>query len=174
MLGFISRSASKFTNPSTFKLLYNSYVRPILEYASSIWNPYYGTYTEAIESVQRKFTRMFCFKFNIPRGTYNSRLKEMNLSSLCNRRLQADEILLYKIINGLIKTNIHQSLTFRIPHRSTRNNETFYLPFVTSNMEYYSLSLRLQRQHNDHFITVDLLNTPIGRAKVLDREVIAE
>lgn len=165
MLGFVSKSMYRFSSPTTFKLLYGSYVRPILEYASPIWNPYYNTYTESIESVQRKFTRMYCYKFNIPRGTYNTRLKSMNLSSLFNRRLQNDELLLYKILHGSVITNIAQSLNFRIPQRTTRTNATFYLPFVTSNMEYYSLSLRLQRQHNDYFISIDLLNLTIGRVK---------
>lgn len=165
MLGFITKSMSKFKNSLTYKMMYNSYVRPILEYASPIWNPYYNTYTEALESVQRKFTRIYCYRFNIPRGTYNTRLREMNLSSLYNRRLQTDEILLYKVVNGMINTNLAQSLKFRIPQRPTRTNATFYLPFVTSNLEYYSLSLRLQRQNNEHFISLDLINVSMGRAK---------
>lgn len=110
---------------------------------------------------------MYCYKFNIPRGTYNSRLEAMKMTSLYNRRLQGDEILLHKIVNNKILTNIAQSLNFHIPSRTTRTNATFYLPFVTSNMEYYSLSLRLQRQHNDHFISLDLIHMSIGKVKKL-------
>jgi hypothetical protein len=40
MLGFIKRMARDFQDPYTLKSLYISLVRPNLEYASCVWNPY--------------------------------------------------------------------------------------------------------------------------------------
>lgn len=70
------------------------YIRNLLEYGSQIWNPYYHIHTNKLENIQRKFTRMLCYKFNIPRGTYQSRMENFNMISLFHRRLFIDELLL--------------------------------------------------------------------------------
>ena len=36
---------------------YTVYIRPLLEYASSIWSPYFTKYINCIENVQRHFTK---------------------------------------------------------------------------------------------------------------------
>ena len=46
-------------NPKTIVRLYKSFVRPILEYASVIWNPHTQTNTNKIERVQKRLCRMF-------------------------------------------------------------------------------------------------------------------
>lgn len=146
-------------------MLYNTYVRSILEYATTIWNPYYGTHKQPIENVQRKFTRILCYKFNIPRDTYQLRLKNLEMSSLFSRRLYFDELLLYKIISGKLKTNLNQSFALNVPMRATRFAPIFYVPTVTSNIEFFSLALRLKRQHNDYFANIDLLNNSLSYTK---------
>ena len=45
----------EFLDPYLTKLLYISLVRPILEYVSIIWNPYYRRHIDSIESVQKQF-----------------------------------------------------------------------------------------------------------------------
>jgi hypothetical protein len=42
MLGFIRRLSLEFRDPYTLKSLYTSLVRPKLEYASSVWSPFYA------------------------------------------------------------------------------------------------------------------------------------
>lgn len=108
-LGFITRSLQKFSKIETYKRLYYTYVRSILEYASPVWNPYYDIYTDAIEKVQRKFTRIVCFKFQIQYTSYEMRLNKLNMITLFNIRLFADEMLLFKIVNGLAKTKLADS-----------------------------------------------------------------
>jgi hypothetical protein len=41
MLGFIGRFSLEFRDPYSLKSLYTSLVRPKLEYASCVWNPFY-------------------------------------------------------------------------------------------------------------------------------------
>lgn len=173
MLGFICRIMHRFSNQNTYQLLYFTYVRPLLEYGSQIWNPYYQTHTEALELVQRKFTRMYAFKFGIERGTYITRLNAMKLMSLANRRLLMDELFLYKLINRKIESTLIDSLNFHVPSRDTRTRNTFYIPFVSSNLEFFSLSLRLQRQHNDNFMQINLLEQSVERTRKKIIEILS-
>lgn len=165
MLGFIFRSLKPFTQLSTHLTLYESYIRNLLEYGSQIWNPYYHIHTNTIENIQRKFTRMLCYKFKLPRGSYQSRLEDLNMISLFHRRLYIDEVLLYKIVSGKLITELSDSFPLHIPTRTTRYAPIFYLPPVTSNAEYYSLILRLKRQHNENFASVDLFENSISKTK---------
>lgn len=108
---------------------------------------------------------MLCYKFNIPRGTYESRLKSLNMVSLYHRRLFIDELFLYKIVSQKIKTNLIGNFTVHIPNRTTRFTPVFYLPAVTSNVEFFSLVLRLKRQHNENFSNIDLLGNSLAFTK---------
>lgn len=164
-LGFTCRSLKPFKNINTHKNLYNTYVRSILEYGSTIWNPYYGTHKNPIENVQRKFTRILCYKFGIPRDSYVERLKNLEMKSLFARRLYFDEMLLYKIVSGKLNTFLLQSFQINVPLRATRYAPIFYVPSVSSNIEFFSLSLRLKRQHNDYFSGIDLLDNSITKTK---------
>ncbi len=57
-----------------FLSLYKSLVRPHLEYASTVWAPYYKKDKVALENVQRRATRMVGNLRNLP---YHARLKEL-------------------------------------------------------------------------------------------------
>lgn len=137
LLGFICRSLKPFRNIQTHKTLFYTYVRSILEYGSNIWNPYYHIYTNTIENIQRKFTRILCYKFNIPRDTYEDRLKNLDMISLYHRRLYFDELLLCKIVSGKLDTELKYTINMHIPPRFTRYAPIFYLPSVASNIEFF-------------------------------------
>lgn len=156
LLGFISRSLNKFRELKTYIIMFNTYVRSIIEYCSSVWNPYYGNHIHEIERIQKRFTRMIYRKFHFPYEPYEKRLLRLELNSLENRRLMSDEIILYKIENDSLVTHLRQSISYYNINRVTRSHPTFYLPTVTSNIEYFAPMLRLQRQHNDSFSNVRL------------------
>ena len=59
VLGFLTRSCADFANPTTLCYLYNTLVRPHLEYASVIWAPRWAKYKVQLERVQHRFLRFF-------------------------------------------------------------------------------------------------------------------
>ena len=92
-------------SPSNYQLLVNLfkiYVRPILEYNTCTWSPYYKSNIKAIESVQQIFTRKICQRANISYKDYNDRLRILNLQSLQTRRVKNDLVMLYKILNNIV------------------------------------------------------------------------
>jgi hypothetical protein len=57
MLEFVKRLLCEFKDPYTLKAFYVSLVRLKLEYASCVWQPFYGAHIVRIERVQKKFVR---------------------------------------------------------------------------------------------------------------------
>ena len=96
-LGIIRRN---ITDKSKFNIirLYKSLVRPHLEYGVQAWRPYLQRDINNIEKIQRRATKMIRGLENLP---YERRLQEVNLISLERRRLRADLIQVFKIMNGL-------------------------------------------------------------------------
>jgi hypothetical protein len=71
-LGFVLRSAKEFGDVVTLKLLYITYVRSKLEYASLVWSPIHNIYIAQLERVQRRLSRaqFLCWTVCIPPGAF--------------------------------------------------------------------------------------------------------
>ena len=78
--------------------LYRTLVRPHLEYSAQFWSPYYQKDAEALERVQKRFTRMLPGMEGI---SYEERLEKLCLFSQERRRLRGDLIEVYKIMRGM-------------------------------------------------------------------------
>ena len=59
-LGMICRIGKEFKDPGTFRTLYCSLVRPILESACVVWDPYYDHWIRRIERIQKHLIRRIC------------------------------------------------------------------------------------------------------------------
>jgi len=77
--------------------LYKSLVRPHLEYCTAAWSPHYSKDKDLRERIQHWFTRMVPRLKNLP---YEERLIALRLWSLKERRVCADLIEVYKMVNG--------------------------------------------------------------------------
>ena len=97
VLGLINRS---FANKSGEIMLplYKSLVRPHLDYCVQAWRPSLIKDIDVLEKVQRRATRMIseCREMD-----YEKRLKVLKLTTLETRRLRADLVEVYKIVNRL-------------------------------------------------------------------------
>ncbi len=98
---------------SALVLAYSCYVRPILEYACTVWNPVLHRRSslgclssiDKIESVQRYFTRRLLKRCLVPEMCYLDRLKMLNLEPLELRRLKFSMCMVFKIVYGLVDVN---------------------------------------------------------------------
>ena len=100
-LGLIMKTF-QYMSVDMFKVLYKALVRPHLEYACTVWSPRNKKEKRAIESVQRRATRMVS---GLAGMSYSERLIRLGFPSLEYRRERADVIQVYKIMNGLDKVD---------------------------------------------------------------------
>ena len=63
----------------TFNIVYNTHIRPHLEYCVQAWSPYYAKYVLILEKVQRRATRL---AVGFKEFTYEERLTRLKLYSL--------------------------------------------------------------------------------------------
>jgi hypothetical protein len=74
-----------------------TYVRPLLEFGSSVWSPHHQYLISKLEKVQRFFTKRIPGMWNL---SYEQRLASLKLHSLEIRRKLSDLSLCYKLVNG--------------------------------------------------------------------------
>lgn len=91
--------------PRDVKLLsYKTFVRPILEYASSVWSPHQQSLRDKIEKIQRLAVRFICSRYRRTESVTNL-LKSCALEPLQVRREKQRLKLLFQIIRGEMKIN---------------------------------------------------------------------
>ena len=112
------------------KHMFTTYVRPLLESNTYVWSPHLLKDIDALEAVQKRFTR------NIPQlaeKTYLERLQHLGLTSLEERRIIFDLTLVYKMFHGLIDLKIEDFFTLN--QNSTRGHN-FKLNVCYSRVNY--------------------------------------
>ena len=120
VLGQVTR-AFHFRDRTTFLKLYKQYVRPHLEFAVPAWSPWTQGDRDTIEKVQRRAVRMVS---GLKAGSYEEKLKELDMLSLEGRRTLYDMVQSFKIIRGFddVKATTWFTLVGDTPHlRLTRN-----------------------------------------------------
>ena len=118
MLGLIKRSYT-YLDKESLLCLYKAMVRPILEYGVTVWSPYRIGDIDAVESVQRRATRI------LPelRGLdYEARLRSLKLPTLTYRRLRGDVINVYKYIHGIYRLPLADNMFEMAQYGATRGH----------------------------------------------------
>ena len=148
LLGLIKRSVGT-TNVNVFSTLYLSLVRPILEYAVRVWYPYLVKDIRALESTQRRASRL---ALNQHKGEmpYVDRCKLLKWPSLSDRRNYLSLIECYKFGFGYYHLNFYDFFEFS-KVGSTRANHPFKLYVKSARLDCYKYSffIRIVSKWND-------------------------
>lgn len=109
--GFVTRDIN------FMRKAYVSYIRPLLEYNSVVWNPHLKQYITLIEKVQRRFTKRIPSLHDL---SYSERLAMINLEPLELRRLRFDLINYYKILHNQSPIDAFEHFNYYYPVASSR------------------------------------------------------
>lgn len=144
-LGYLRRTLS--AAPSDTKLaVYKTLIRPVLEYASPVWNPYNQCEIKQIESVQRKAIR-FIFRRYDSAFSPTSALPSLNLSLLSSRRNIESLKLFHSIIYSSCKLSKDLYLTCSRPsstrHYHPLNMTPFYARTNTFKFSFFPRTVEL-------------------------------
>jgi len=137
---FISRDTHSLIN--AFKV----YVRPLLEYCSTVWSPYTLKGISAVEQVQRRFTKRLRGMYWL---SYTQRLEKLNLETLELRRLRADLILTYKIVFGITHINAAELFTLTNNDRLRGHQYKLVIQRRNTDVRKYYFALRVVNSWNN-------------------------
>ena len=123
----------KVSSCSLREQAYMGFVRPQLEYGSTIWDPRPGVENKGaykVEMVQRRAARWTLKRYHNT-SSVTVMLENLGWRTLEQRRVDARLALLFKIYNGLIPVDARKYL--RHPTRRSRHSHSYsFIPLSTS------------------------------------------
>ena len=145
-IGFLKRNLN-ISATSVKENAYKALVRPLVEYASPVWDPYHQNEIDRLEMVQRCGARYVTNRHG-NRSSVNDMLQHLDWTSLENRRKYARLALFYKIENE--KVAICKEGRLIRPRHTTRNMPTksYQLPATGSDYRKHSFFPRTIRDWN--------------------------
>ena len=102
------------------------YVRPLLEYSSSVWNPHTQWNIKKLGAVQRRAARAVLKDYDRT-SSVTSMLQQLKWNTLLERRTKARATLFYKIINAL-EAVPSQPYLVPIIHDTRGHAVKYYIP----------------------------------------------
>ena len=147
VLGLLKRTVGS-KNREIFSILFRSLVRPILEYASPVWSPYLVKDKRAIESIQRRSSRIALGQKR-REMSYEERCELLGWSTLERRREYFSLVECYKTVfelNGLECRDY-----FEFCNNNTRSNNLFKIRMKSAkaNAFKYSFFTRIIKEWNN-------------------------
>lgn len=153
-MGYIKRISHGQFGVRALKVLYSSYVRSKLEFASVIWDPHVCVYRDDIESVQKQFV-MFALgdRNNVPPYRllpYETRCEKLGLEKLSVRRTKMNLMYAYDLFNGRIDDeNVSNKLVRSVQSRYLlRDTSLVVEKMYTRDYLYYQPIARIVRLIN--------------------------
>ena len=125
--------------------IYLSHVRPLIDYASSLWNVGYIGDIKKIERLQRRWTKAISGMGSL---SYEVRLRELDLFSMKGRLLRADLILVWKIINKECAIPSEQLFTFSHVRNTRGHPLKLYLPRTRLEIRHRFFAIRVINEWN--------------------------
>ena len=133
MVGLLNRTIT-YKSAEIMVPLYKTLIRPILEYANSVWCPYLRKDIDSIENIQKHFTRNIIGMASLD---YSDRLKVLGIPSLEFRRVRGDLIEMFKICHELYDpVSTKPLINFVNVENPTRKNHCFKLMKLRLNYDF--------------------------------------
>lgn len=171
-LGFVLRNSKGFTDVNVFLLLFNTFVRSKLEYASLIWNPGYIIHIDSLENILRRFLKFMSYIID---GVYPAvgfpqhiLLSRFDIESLEARRDKQALLFLFKLIHNVLSyPPLLEKLPFSLPRINSRHVNTFYLATPRTNLLKFSPLYFICNTYNHLQDIIDIFHTNLKTIKNL-------
>jgi len=150
---FVSR------DPATMRVFFITYVRPLLEHCSVIWNPVSKGNIDIIERVQRYFSNKIPGCRFLP---YCERLKRLSLESLQFRRTVADMVCLFNIVSGSLSVSLLPYFEYVPPSITRGHHLKLSLPvtkYTISNQNFFARTVPIWNRLPVHVLDCSTKST---------------
>ena len=135
-LGFLKRNL-QIRSPDIKEKAYFGLVRPQVEYASSVWDPYHKYQVHSIEMVQRRAARWVLNRYHNT-SSVTDMLQHLGWQTLQQRRQNACLVNFYKMSHGLVAVSPSQYST---PiNRATRHHHQYSYVQIPAKAQSYLYS----------------------------------
>ena len=147
-LGFLRRNL-KIASTKLREKAYMVYVRPLLEYACPVWDPYLKGQSDDIEAIQRRAARFVLNRYQRT-ASVSDMLTNLGWATLQKRRQATRLTMLYKIHNNLVR--VEKGKPKPLPKRPRRGQNQQFERITTPGGKRYrqfSFMPRAIREWND-------------------------
>jgi len=153
--------------------IFKSIVRSVIEYGNPVWNTTLRKHTDAIENVQRRFTKRVKQVRNM---TYEQRLQVLKLPSLEFRMIRGDMIETFKITQGYYDSKTTNSL-FKLYKDNVTRGHPFKLNKISTNTSKYAnfFTNRVINYWNllpESVVTAETVNTFKNRFDIYSKKIL--
>ena len=148
-LGFLRRNL-KIGAISTKERAYKTFVRPQLEYACQVWDPYRVNTSKTLDNVQRRAARWVVNRHR-QTSSVGDMLRQLNWTPLEERRKNIRLTTLHGYHHGEVAINSAQESTFQVPKHNTRSSHAHKYATETAYRDYrkYSFFPRTAPEFNE-------------------------
>ncbi|KAK3094514.1 hypothetical protein FSP39_002723, partial [Pinctada imbricata] len=118
---------------------YTTLVRPVLEYASTVWDPYQTQQIQQLENVQRQAARFATGNYySRDPGCVTSMLHQLDWEPLAHRRARNRVIMLYKITHHIVEVPVHHLI--HLSNTRTRGSSANNIRHISTRVDVYKYS----------------------------------
>ncbi len=167
-LGFLKRNLN-INSQAVKEKAYMAMVRPTLEYASSVWNPYTQNLIHHLEMVQRRAAR-FTLNRNRNTSSVGEMLCHLGWPTLELRRQNASLVMFYKCVHGLVAVPVSEHLVLATRVTRHSHNMAYQIPHSGADYRKYSFypsTARLWNGLPGEIVSVDTVDSFKARLSAL-------
>ena len=139
LVGLLFRQFYRCADTDTIRKLYIAIIRPHLEYASQVWDPYLQKDQQTLENIQKFACRVCLKRWDL---SYPAMLRTLSIPTLAARRQQLKLCTFFRYVNQLSTAPI-ANITHRIPPFQSRHihDLAYVCPIAHTNQYMYSFFL---------------------------------